>query len=207
MAFNWELYPTSDAVWSATLDGISRLQVSSGGYMRNDDALSSYDSDEWVMIDLVASMAMRRAGRSQPADDLLNWVSAQAGANQNLIPELYNQTSMTIPIDAYSGAIPMVGFGAAAYINALADRSGFSSLETGCEATPSAVDMGSSMVPPSDGGEGVPDLARPPVTVKNGCSCEVGGRAPAPTGSLLLLLLMLSRRRARAFLCRDRAAD
>src|SRR5262249_34359822 len=92
-ALNWELYPQSDMVWTAPLNGLSALQVGSGGYKRNDDNLSSYDNDEWVMIDLRISTAMRRAGRTASADGLVGWVTSQAAANQNLIPELYNQTS------------------------------------------------------------------------------------------------------------------
>ncbi len=232
-AFNWELYPTSDPVWAATLDGLSNLQVGSGGYMRNDDALSSYDSDEWVMIDLRASAALRSAGRTPAADSLVAWVTAQARANQNLIPELYNQTSGAIPIDAYSGAIPMVGFGAAAYVLALSDRAGAASLSTSCDGTPPfgsdggtttsndlSVATGSdgSVSMPSDAGADSADLARGKGGKMSGigsgggaCGCQVGARrvneAPLPLALLLLLFFLpLSRRRGRASRGRGRAA-
>jgi GH15 family glucan-1,4-alpha-glucosidase len=222
---NWSLYPTSDAVWNATLDGLSVLQVSSGGYKRNDDALSSYDSDEWVMVDLTASMVMRKAGRAAAADSLVAWVTAQAMANQQLIPELYNQTSGSIPIDAYSGAIPMVGFGAAAYLLALLDRSGASPLDTACD-TPFVGNPDGGLPPGNDSGtapEGgdmsvrlndagqpidpIPDLSVTPRHATGGCSCDVGGRTSAPPIAIFVGLgFWISRRRGRASRDRDRAA-
>jgi hypothetical protein len=196
--------------------------------MRNDDALSSYDSDEWVMIDLRASEAMRRAGRTQAADALVGWVTAQAIANQNLIPELYNQTSNAIPINAYSGAIPMVGFGAAAYVLALLDRAGVSPENVDCDfAFPDGgvspdggnSDGGSSDgsvsadggVPGRDGGSGhdagaPPDLAMHQARMDGGCGCAVGARAPIGGVWMFLLLIALSRRIRCASRGRGRAA-
>jgi GH15 family glucan-1,4-alpha-glucosidase len=221
----WSLYPTTDAVWSATLDGLPTLQVSSGGYKRNDDALSTYDSDEWVMVDLTASMVMRQAGRAAAADALVAWVTAQAMANQQLVPELYNQTSGAIPIDAYSGAIPMVGFGAAAYVLALTDRAGASPLDTACD-TPfagnpdgglppgndsgMAPEGGDLSVPLDDAGRPIrPDLSMTPSVhhATGGCSCDVGGGGSvAPLSIFFVLGFWISRRRGRASRGRGRAA-
>jgi GH15 family glucan-1,4-alpha-glucosidase len=203
-AFNWELYPQSDGVWKATLDGISPLQVGSGGYKRNDDNGSSYDNDEWVMIDLRVSAAMRRNGRTQRADDLLGWVTSQAAANQNLLPELYNQTNNALPVNGYSGSIPMVGFGAAAYVNTLLDRAGASPEQRDCDP----------MMSFGDGGGEVPDLSTPqgsdggsasdmailhpmPKTPETGCGCGVGGCATSAPLGLLVLLLLFRRKRAK----------
>jgi GH15 family glucan-1,4-alpha-glucosidase len=199
-AFNWSLYPTSDAIWQATLDGISKLEVPSGGYMRNDDALSSYDSNEWVVIDLRAASALRRFGRTARADSLVAWTTAQARANQDLHAELYNQFASDGTINGYAGATPMVGFGAAAYVLALLDRAGAAVEQTSCDATASdggIPDGGMSDGAMLDGG-----VAKPR---DGGCSCNTGNREVASGwiwGALLLFIL----RRARASRARDRAA-
>ncbi len=91
-AINWGLYP-SDPLNLATVAGLSTLQVSSGGYMRNDNNLSSYDSNEWVFIDLRAASAMRQLGQTAAAETLIGWVTSQGAANQNLLPELFNTDS------------------------------------------------------------------------------------------------------------------
>jgi GH15 family glucan-1,4-alpha-glucosidase len=223
-ALNWELYPQSDMVWAATLDGLSALQVGSGGYKRNDDNLSSYDNDEWVVIDLRISTAMRRAGRTASADGLLGWVTSQAAANQNLIPELYNQTSVSLPSNAYSGAIPMVGFGAAAYILTLLDRANASPENIDCDA----IIFDDGGLPPDDFGlsadlatnadAGVNDLStipihKPGAPASGGCGCQVGTRTPVPCWFMFALVgaalgggIALSRRRGRASRDRDREA-
>lgn len=174
-ALNWDLFGAADPVTGATLDALAPLQVASGGYMRNDDALSSYDSNEWVVVDLRASTAFRRAGRTGRADDLLAWVTAQAVANLNLIPELYNTFSVNGPVGAYAGAIPMVGFGAAAYILTLLDRAGAALPNTGCDSA--VLDGGSP--PPTDGG--VADASSPTDGLADGLLGAVDRGATHPT--------------------------
>ena len=56
------------------------------------------------------------------ADQLLGWVTAQASVNYNLLPELYNTVASAGPIGAYSGSIPMVGYGAGAYLLTQLDK-------------------------------------------------------------------------------------
>jgi hypothetical protein len=78
-----------------------------------------YDTSEWIMLDLRAASAYHRFGRVQAARDLLGWVTDQASLNYNLIPELFDRKT-----GRYAGAVPMVGFGAGAYIVTLGDLSG-----------------------------------------------------------------------------------
>ena len=52
----------------------------------------------------------------------MNRVTYNAAANHGLIPELYNTYSSAGPIGGYTGSIPMVGFGAGAYLSTLLDR-------------------------------------------------------------------------------------
>jgi GH15 family glucan-1,4-alpha-glucosidase len=78
-----------------------------------------YETAEWILLDLRAASALMRFGQTGPARALVNWVTAQAALNFNLIPELYNpKTSF------YDGAVPMAGFGAGAYAVAIDDLYG-----------------------------------------------------------------------------------
>jgi hypothetical protein len=182
-----------DQVIPSTLDALSRLTVASGGYERNDDGLSSYDSNEWIFIDLRAASALRRAGRTMRADALVAQVTASANANFDLLPELYNDAASDGPIGAYAGAVPMVGFGAAAYVLALFERAG----------TSPARDCGDSMgtVGTSDGGQPTPPV--------RGCSCQLSATRPLGLPGPLLLgalgLLLCGSRFSRRKACAPRA--
>jgi MYXO-CTERM domain-containing protein len=121
-AITWDLLPGGDPVARATLDSMSYLVTPAGGYKRVEGSQDQYDTDEWILIDLRASAAFRRAGRAEKADQLLNWVTAQAAVNNDLLPELYNTRTSSGQIGAYSGSIPMVGYGAGAYQMTLLDR-------------------------------------------------------------------------------------
>ncbi|HEY5924277.1 MAG TPA: glycoside hydrolase family 15 protein [Kofleriaceae bacterium] len=121
-AFTWSLIPSSDPIATATLGAMSYLQTPAGGYKRVEGSNDQYDTDEWILIDLRASAAFRRAGNGPKADQLLNWVTAQASENYDLLPELYNTRSSSGQIGAYSGSIPMVGYGAGAYQLTMLDR-------------------------------------------------------------------------------------
>ncbi|HET9992472.1 MAG TPA: glycoside hydrolase family 15 protein [Kofleriaceae bacterium] len=113
-----------NATATATLDGLSHLVTPAGGYKRLEGSQDTYDINEWILIDLRASDAFRRAGQTAKADSLLAWVSSQASVNYNLLPELYNTVSSGGAIGSYAGSIPMVGYGAGAYMLTLLDRAG-----------------------------------------------------------------------------------
>lgn len=76
----------------------------------------SYETAEWILLDLRAASAMNRFGDTKNAHKMVDWVTKQATLNFNLIPELYNENT-----SFYDGAVPMVGFGAAAYAITLSD--------------------------------------------------------------------------------------
>lgn len=75
-----------------------------------------YETAEWILLDLRVASALARFGQPKPASALVKWVTDQAELNFNLIPELYDRKSAF-----YDGAVPMVGFGAGAYVVALDD--------------------------------------------------------------------------------------
>lgn len=92
----------------------ARLKTAAGhGYKRNEDG-TWYDDQEWVFCDLRMARALQLAGDDAAADALIDWITAQAAANHQLIPEL-----LTADMARYAGAIPMAGYGAGAYILAL----------------------------------------------------------------------------------------
>jgi GH15 family glucan-1,4-alpha-glucosidase len=70
-----------------------------------------------VWADLRVSEARRLAGNAAAADRLLGWVGAQALANYGMVAELYDPTTSD-----YEGEVPMVGYGAGAYLLAIIDR-------------------------------------------------------------------------------------
>ncbi len=116
-AINWGLIDPRGRLAADTLVEFERLRTRVGrGYFRNDDG-GGYDSHEWVFIDLRVAGALRRAGFTAEADELLAWVTAQADANYGLQAELFHSETAD-----YVGSIPMVGFGAGAYMLALLDR-------------------------------------------------------------------------------------
>ena len=61
------------------------------------------------------------------ADRLLDWITAQALSNHGMIAELHSPDSST-----YEGEIPMVGFGAGAYLLALLERQSPRPVEPAC---------------------------------------------------------------------------
>jgi GH15 family glucan-1,4-alpha-glucosidase len=123
-AVNLGVVGAKSAVAAATLaalEGLRTFALLSPGYLRTDDAKSYgpdnwYDRQEWVFIDLRVASALAAMGRKPEARVLLEWVTGQTRANFDLIAELYDEGSAD-----YRGAVPMVGFGAGAYILAIFD--------------------------------------------------------------------------------------
>jgi len=83
------------------------------GYIRFNSE-DSYENQEWPFAGLRVAVAQKNLGSKTEAKKLINRITMFANRNNNLIPEiLSNDMSM------YRGAIPMVGYGAGAYILAL----------------------------------------------------------------------------------------
>jgi GH15 family glucan-1,4-alpha-glucosidase len=110
-----------------------RIKSERPGYIRLSSA-DPYETQEWVFIDLRIALAYLLFGQKDEAEKLINYVTEQASVNFNLIPEMYSNKlqldKMTDNFnsyevwcncirdkdDLYIGAIPMVGYGAGAYI-------------------------------------------------------------------------------------------
>jgi GH15 family glucan-1,4-alpha-glucosidase len=117
-AINWGLIDPVGPTAQATMTAMkTNLLVADGeGFMR-DQTGGSYDSQEWVFVDLRAARAFDLGGSSAFSTSLFAWNTGQSTDNYGEISELYNPTN-----GDYEGSPPMVGFGAGAYILSLAER-------------------------------------------------------------------------------------
>ena len=119
---NWSIYDNTTDIYAGTLEQYDVIRTDFGGYRRLDPQLSLtgesaatvYDTREWVMMDLRIGDAWLKSNTDQgyqEAEHLLQTVTDLATVNDNLIAELYDPVS-----GAYEGAIPMVGYGAGAWM-------------------------------------------------------------------------------------------
>ncbi len=70
-----------------------------------------YTNSEWAFLDLRFAIALNDFGMKKDAKQLIDWVTSYSKLNFNFIAELYNDSD-----ENYGGAVPMVGYGAGAYI-------------------------------------------------------------------------------------------
>lgn len=80
------------------------------GYKRNLDG-GWYDNQEWVIINLRTASAYKKLGNLEKANRLLRRVEDKALRGFYMIPELFDEKD-----DSFKGAVPMLGFGAGAYV-------------------------------------------------------------------------------------------
>jgi hypothetical protein len=219
-AFNWNILQdwTGDTA-KATLNLLGKLKVDSGGFKRNDDGLSSYDNNEWILVDLRIANALRRAGRGSEGDAIVAHVVSKAAANFYLVPELYNDTAGAGATGDYTGSIPMVGYGGGAFAITMLDRSGITE-PNDCgdgkgaalpKVTCSAISTNPTGGPGSgaDGGAGsdpngaVPDGSKVPFAPA--CLCVLGPDRAIPPWGVALFLSVPALLFARRVLRRRRA--
>ena len=216
-AFNWNILQdwTGDTA-KATLALLGKLKVDSGGFKRNDDGPSSYDNNEWILVDLRIANALRRAGRGSEGDAIVAHIVTKAAANFYLLPELYNDTAGAGATGDYTGSIPMVGYGGGAFAITMLDRSGITEANDRGDGKGAALPKVScsaiSTNPtggPGSGGDGgvggtdpngaVPDGSQIPFAPA--CLCVLGpDRGLSPWGLALFLsvpALLLARRAVR----------
>jgi hypothetical protein len=192
----WSLVKPTDPIANATLAGLSYLVTPAGGYKRLEGSTDEYDIDEWILIDLRASDAFRRAGMTGQADQLLDWVTSQASVNYNLMPELYNTVASSGTIGSYTGSIPMVGYGAGAWLMTQLDKVQlYEHTDCGQDDLNQYPDGGPVLA--GDGGSGAGSNG---LTGRTGVACACNGGAGSPaTGAVMVLAgaLALRRRRVR----------
>jgi hypothetical protein len=108
------------------------LKVGSGGYRRvrgtyTDPGLFEYwyEQQEFLFVDFSLAQLYRRIGRNAEADAMLSRIVDKAAADHNIIPEMY----VAVPCELFpgrvgdpTGAMPMVGYGAGAFVLHLLER-------------------------------------------------------------------------------------
>ncbi|HEY1576959.1 MAG TPA: glycoside hydrolase family 15 protein [Terracidiphilus sp.] len=123
---------TDPAVIRDTVERMELLRVASGGYRRvrgtyTDPAIFEYwyEQEEFVFVDFTLAELERRLGRKLEAAAMLARVVDKAAADHDIIPEMY----VAVPCKLFpgkigdpTGALPMVGYGAGAYILHLLER-------------------------------------------------------------------------------------
>jgi GH15 family glucan-1,4-alpha-glucosidase len=115
-----------------TVDRMQLLKVASGGYRRvrstyTDPAIFEYwyERQEFLFVDFSLAELYRRLGRKTEAETMLDRIVDKAAADHNIIPEMY----VAVPCQLFpgkigdpTGALPMVGYGAGAYVLHLLER-------------------------------------------------------------------------------------
>lgn len=140
---------TDPGVVRDTVQRMDLLKVSSGGYRRvrstyTDPSIYEYwyEREEFVFVDFSLAEVYRRLGRNDEAAAILKRIVDKSAADHNIIPEMY----VALPCKLFpgnvgdpTGAIPMVGYGAGAYILDLLQRASFATPSV----TPGAPQSGS----------------------------------------------------------------
>jgi GH15 family glucan-1,4-alpha-glucosidase len=119
------------------VDRMRLLKVASGGYRRVRGTYTDpkifeywYEQEEFLFVDFQLAELLRRLGRTRDADAMLQRIVDKSAADHNIIPEMY----VAVPCELFpgkigdpTGAMPMVGYGAGAYVLHLIDRQSESS--------------------------------------------------------------------------------
>lgn len=133
------------AIVDNTIQRMELLQVASGGYRRvrsnyTDPAIFEYwyERQEFLFVDFSLAELYRRQGRAAEAAALLGRIEEKAAADHNIIPEMY----VALPCELFPGKIgdatgakPIVGYGAGAFILNLLARENLPSNEH-CSPSP-----------------------------------------------------------------------
>jgi GH15 family glucan-1,4-alpha-glucosidase len=123
---------TDPAIVRDTTERMELLKVESGGYRRvrstyTDPAIFEYwyEKQEFLFVDFSLAEVYRRLGRNAEADAILKRIVDKAAADHNVIPEMY----VAVPCRLFpgelgdpTGAMPMMGYGAGAYILHVLER-------------------------------------------------------------------------------------
>ncbi|HET9698323.1 MAG TPA: glycoside hydrolase family 15 protein [Terriglobales bacterium] len=123
---------TDPKIVRSTVDRMELLKVGSGGYRRvrgtyTDPAIYEYwyEQEEFLFVDFSLAEVYRRMGRNEQAANMLETIVNKAAADHNIIPEMYVAVDCKLfhgNVGDPTGATPMVGYGAGAYILDLLQR-------------------------------------------------------------------------------------
>ncbi len=125
---------TDPAIVRDTVERMELLKVDSGGYRRVRCVLTDpsifeywYERQEFLFVDFSLAEVYRRIGRHTEAAAILKRIVDKAAADHYYIPEMYVAENCRLfpgKLGDPTGAIPMVGYGAGAYILQVLDQGG-----------------------------------------------------------------------------------
>ena len=122
-AFNLDVVKDPE-VLENTLKKMELLREPSGGFrrVRGD---TNYERQEFLMINFYMARLYFKLGRNKEGMDLLTNMVNKADADNGRVPEMYvseKNDEFVGKIGTPTGAIPMVGYGAGAYVMTLEER-------------------------------------------------------------------------------------
>ena len=115
-----------------TIARMELLKVASGGWRRVRSTYTDpkifeywYERQEFLFVDMKLAEVDRRLGRNAEAAAIMNRIAKKAAADHDIIPEMY----VAVPCELFPGAVgdptgarPMVGYGAGAYLLDVMER-------------------------------------------------------------------------------------
>ncbi len=123
---------TDPAIVRDTVERMELLKVDSGGYRRVHSVYTDpsifeywYERQEFLFVDLSLAEVYMRLKRNAEAAAILERIVDKAGADHNIIPEMYVAVPCRLfpgAVGVPTGALPMVGYGAGAFILHLFER-------------------------------------------------------------------------------------
>ena len=122
-AFNFGVV-TDPAVRDKTLAKVELLKTASGGYKRVRGP-SNYEKQEFLFVNFSLVRVLQREGKSAKAQKMIDRMVEKSCQDHGLIAECYvseKNDEFTGEIGDPTGSIPMVGYGAGAYIITLLER-------------------------------------------------------------------------------------
>lgn len=201
-AIAFGLFRPDGRIATATLDALdTQLRTAVGaGWSRNDDAVdhsgqndlspwgSEYDRAEWVITNLRGAVALQQAGRTTRSQELLSWVRRQTLANYGAVAETYDETTGHYKFNA-----PMIGFGAGAWVLAMAERGAAEDPACGAYFDESVPDAGITSGTDAGTQDGEPDAGVTPEPEAKPCGCAETG-ASGSAIAIAAALWMTARR-------------
>ena len=125
---------TDPAIVHDTVERMELLKVRSGGYRRVRCILTDpsiyeywYERQEFLFVDFSLAEVYRRLGRNAEAAAILKRIVDKSAADHDVIPEMYVAEDCRLfhgELGDPTGAMPMVGYGAGAYILHVLQREG-----------------------------------------------------------------------------------
>jgi GH15 family glucan-1,4-alpha-glucosidase len=115
-----------------TVERMRLLKVASGGYRRVRGTYTDpkifeywYEQEEFLFVDLHLAELYRRLGRKAEAEEMLQRIVNKSADDHDIIPEMYVAVPCALfpgKIGDPTGAMPMVGYGAGAFVLHLLQR-------------------------------------------------------------------------------------